>query len=96
MSDVMTDRHFENLRVWQNSRSFVNAIYDMMQDNRDWGFRDQIQRAAVSIMNNISEGYESGSDAKFINFLNIIKYHVSPCCTHLILIVKSRNAVPDE
>ena len=73
MSDVMTDRHFENLRVWQNSRSFVNAIYDMMQDNRDWGFRDQIQRAAVSIMNNISEGYESGSDAKYINFLNIAK-----------------------
>ena len=71
--DVMTDRHFENLRVWQNSRSFVNAIYDMMQDNRDWGFRDQIQRAAVSIMNNISEGYESGSDAKYINFLNIAK-----------------------
>ena len=67
----MMDRHFENLRVWQNSRSFVNAIYDMMQDNRDWGFRDQIQRAAVSIMNNISEGYESGSDAKYINFLNI-------------------------
>ena len=48
-------RNFESLRVWQNSRLFVNSIYDLMADNRDWGFRDQIQRAAVSIMNNIAK-----------------------------------------
>lgn len=52
---------------------FVNAIYKMMSTCKDWGFKDQIQRAAVSIMNNIAEGSESGSDAKFINFLNIAK-----------------------
>lgn len=66
-------RNFESLRVWQNSRLFVNSIYDLMADNRDWGVRDQIQRAAVSIMNNIAEGYESGSDAKYSNFLNIAR-----------------------
>ena len=48
-------RNFESLRVWQNSRLFVNSIYDLMADNRDWGFRDQIQRAAVSVMNNIAK-----------------------------------------
>lgn len=69
----MAERNFESLRVWQNARVFVNAIYDMMADNKDWGFRDQIQRAAVSVMNNIAEGYESGSDAKYVNFLNISK-----------------------
>lgn len=42
-----------------------------MSSCRDYGFKDQIQRAAVSIMNNITEGFESGSDAKFLNFLNI-------------------------
>ena len=42
-----------------------------MSSCRDYGFKDQIQRAAVSIMNNIAEGFESGSDAKFLNFLNI-------------------------
>ena len=42
-----------------------------MSSCRDSGFKDQIQRAAVSIMNNIAEGFESGSDAKFLNFLNI-------------------------
>ena len=40
---------------------------------RDYGFRDQIQRASVSIMNNIAEGFESGSDAKFLYFLNVAK-----------------------
>lgn len=69
----MAERNFESLRVWQNARTFVNAIYDLMAENKDWGFRDQIQRAAVSIMNNIAEGYESGSDAKYVNFLNISK-----------------------
>ena len=44
-----------------------------MDDNKNYGFRDQIQRAAVSIMNNIAEGYESGTDAKYANFLNIAK-----------------------
>ena len=45
---------FESLRVWQNSRVLVNSIYDIMKDNKDFGFRDQIQRASVSIMNNIA------------------------------------------
>ena len=65
------DRSFEGLRVWQQSRVFVNSIYDIMKEVRDYGFRDQIQRAAVSIMNNIAEGSESGSDAKYVNFLQI-------------------------
>ena len=63
----------ENLYIWQESRVVVNCIYRMMKDNRDFGFKDQIQRATVSIMNKIAEGYDSGSDAKFINFLNIAK-----------------------
>ncbi len=67
------ERSVENLYIWQEARTFVNAIYKMMSTCKDWGFKDQIQRAAVSIMNNIAEGSESGSDAKFINFLNIAK-----------------------
>lgn len=67
------ERCIENLFIWQESRKVVNGIYAIMTENRDFGFKDQIQRAAVSIMNNIAEGFESGSDAKFINFLNIAK-----------------------
>lgn len=69
----MSTRKIEDLRIWSDARVFVKNIYDVMRDNRDFGFKDQIQRASVSIMNNIAEGFESGSDAKFINFLNIAK-----------------------
>ena len=51
----------------------MNNIYKMLSTCKDWGFRDQIQRATVSIMNNIAEGFDSGSDAKFVNYLNIAK-----------------------
>ena len=69
--DKKMERSFENLFIWQESRVLIRSIYKMMETCRDFGFKDQIQRAAVSIMNNIAEGFESGSDAKFINFLNI-------------------------
>ena len=44
-------RSFENLYVWQESRELINTIYKIMSSCRDYGFKDQIQRAAVSIMN---------------------------------------------
>lgn len=69
----MATRRIEELRIWCDARVFVKEIYELMKDNRDFGFKDQIQRAAVSIMNNIAEGSDSGSDAKFVNFLNIAK-----------------------
>lgn len=66
-------RNFEELRVWQDARILVNDIYKLMSDCKDYGFKDQIQRAAVSIMNNIAEGSESGSDPLFIRYLKISK-----------------------
>ena len=69
----MPTRRVEDLRIWIEARLFVKEIYILMRENRDFGFKDQIQRASVSIMNNIAEGFDSGSDAKFINFLNIAK-----------------------
>ena len=49
--------NFEELVIWQLSRELVRRIYLLFRSNNDFGFRDQIQRAAVSIMNNISEGF---------------------------------------
>lgn len=66
-------RQFENLRVWQDSRLLVSEIYNLLRNNKDFGFRDQIQRAAVSIMNNIAEGSEMNSDVMFIRYLKIAK-----------------------
>jgi len=92
----MAERNFENLRVWQVSRVFVNDIYGMMKNCKDFGFRDQLQRAAVSIMNNIAEGNESGSDAKYVNFLNIAKGSCSEVRSMLYLCEDFRFCTPDK
>ena len=64
---------FEDLVVWQRARTLTGQIYNLMQSCRDYGFRDQIQRAAVSILNNIAEGSESGSNQQNIKFLLIAR-----------------------
>jgi len=64
---------FEELRIWKDARFLVSDIYKIMKNNKDYGFKDQIQRAAVSIMNNIAEGSDAGSDKQFIRFLQIAK-----------------------
>ena len=66
-------RRFENLTIWIDARLLVSDVYLLMSDSKDYGLKDQIQRAAVSIMNNIAEGSESGTDALYIRYLNISK-----------------------
>ena len=92
----MSNRNFESLRVWQNARELVNMIYDLMDGNKDWGFKDQLQRAAVSIMNNIAEGYESGSDAKYINFLKIAKGSCSEVRSMMYLCMDRNYCTKDQ
>ena len=65
--------YFEELTSWSLAKKLTVKIYELMQDNRDFGFRDQIQRAAVSIMNNIAEGSEYGSSQAFKRYLFIAK-----------------------
>ncbi len=71
----MTIQKFEDLVVWQLSRELVKEIYQILKDNKDYDFKSQIQRATISVMNNIAEGFDRGKAAKdnkqFLNFLNI-------------------------
>ena len=60
----MTIQRFEDLTIWQESRSLCISIYSLFKENKDWGFKDQIQRAAVSIMNNIAEGFNRNLSTK--------------------------------
>lgn len=64
---------FKDLLVWQKSKQFTKNIYKTFSTCKDFGFKDQIQRASVSIMNNIAEGYARKSDKGFKNFLQISK-----------------------
>ena len=67
------DDTFENLQVWQDAIELAARVYELFRDCRDFGFRGQIQDAAVSVSNNIAEGYERDSNAEFIRFLFIAK-----------------------
>ena len=72
----MKVKSFEDLKVWQEARKFVKSIYELSSSgkfSKDYGLKDQIQRAAVSIMNNISEGFERDSNREFIKFLGYSK-----------------------
>jgi four helix bundle protein len=67
---------FEDLQIWQKARELTRQIYDVTSRrafSRDFGLRDQIRRASVSVMSNIAEGFERGSDAEFGRFLLIAK-----------------------
>lgn len=65
--------NFEDLVIWQEAKLLTITIYKLFSDSRDFGFKDQIQRASVSIMNNIAEGFERSSDKDFSRFLFIAK-----------------------
>lgn len=63
---------FEDLIAWQKARELAQEIYRITRKGdfaRDFGLRDQIQRAAVSVMSNIAEGFERGGRSEFHQFL---------------------------
>jgi four helix bundle protein len=71
-----TVKHFEELHVWQSARELVRMIYDdsgQKEFGRDFELKDQVRRAAVSVMSNIAEGFNAGSDAEFVRFLGFTR-----------------------
>ncbi len=69
-------RRFEDLLAWQKARALTRKIYQVSRQvefRRDYGLSEQIQRAAVSIMSNIAEGFERGGLGEFHQFLSTAK-----------------------
>lgn len=64
---------FEDINSWQKAKELVLKTYKNFSKNRDYSFKDQIQRAVVSIMNNIAEGFERSGNKEFKYFLFIAK-----------------------
>jgi len=65
---------FEDLICWQSARELVKLVYTASNENplaRDFGTKDQVKRAALSVMNNIAEGFARKSNKEFIRFLDI-------------------------
>jgi len=64
---------FEDIKAWQKAGELTIEIFDTFRNSKNYAFKDQIQRAVVSIMNNIAEGFERKSNKEFIYFLYIAK-----------------------
>ena len=64
---------FEDIIAWQKAKELSIQIYSLFAESKDFGFKDQIQRASVSIMNNIAEGFERKGNKEFSHFLYIAK-----------------------
>ena len=83
---MATFKTFEEINAWQNARVLVKEVYAMTgcgDFSRDYGLKDQIQRAAVSICSNIAEGFERRGNKEFINFLWIAKGSAAEVCSQL-------------
>lgn len=73
---VGTFECFEEIEAWQKARVLVREVYRVSGHGaflRDFVLRDQVRRAAVSVMSNIAEGYERGGTGEFMQFLSIAK-----------------------
>jgi four helix bundle protein len=67
---------FEDIEAWRSARELTKSIYRVSSTGnfaRDFGLRDQIRRAAVSIVSNIAEGFEREGDKEFLQFLSMAK-----------------------
>ena len=90
---------FEDVESWKEGRKLCNMIYAIArheQFSRDFGLRDQIQRAAVSIVSNIAEGFDSKSNAEFHRFLVYARRSISEVKSQLYLAVDAKYISPEE
>lgn len=81
-----TFQTFEEIGAWQKARELTREIYSISSRgsfSKDFGLRDQIRRASVSIMSNIAEGFERGGRGEFIQFLSMAKGSAGEVKSHL-------------
>jgi four helix bundle protein len=73
---MSTIKRFEDMDAWQTARALTKTVYQLTANgtfSRDFGLKDQMQRASVSIMSNIAEGFESRTEILFLEFLGRAK-----------------------
>jgi four helix bundle protein len=96
---MTTAKRFEELEVWQRAKELTNLIYHHSSSGpfaRDFGLRDQMRRAAVSIMSNIAEGFESQTQVLFIQFLSRAKGSAGEPRAQLYVALEQEYITSDE
>jgi len=83
---MATFKRFEDIQAWQKARLVTRKVYQLTGEGRfarDFGLRDQIQRASISIMANIAEGFGRHSDKEFAHYLNMSHGSAAEVQSHL-------------
>ena len=86
----MGAKRFEDLDVWQRARVLTKSIYLVSGKDlfvKDWELRNQIRSAAISVMSNIAEGFDSGFNTEFARFLNMAKRSLSEIQSQLYIAI---------
>ena len=86
MAERSAARRFEDLIAWQKARQLTKKVYEVTGNGhfaRDFGLRDQVRRSSVSIMANITEGFERARQSEFHQFLSIAKSSCAELRSHL-------------
>ena len=90
---------FEDLQNWQKGRQLANQIYDLTTHtnfSKDFRLRDQINDAAGSVMHNIAEGFDAGSNLEFIRFLKMSRRSASEVQSKLYLALDRKYITSEE
>lgn len=92
-------KNFEELQAWQKARELAGQIYGMTRKapfSRDFGLSDQLRRSSGSVMHNIAEGFDAGSDAEFRRFLRMARRSASEVQSELYLALDAGYIAADE
>ena len=81
----MAYRSFEDLEVWKRASNLAVRVYEELKTCKDFGLKDQMTRAAVSIASNIAEGAERDTKAEYIRYLHIAKGSAAELRTQLYI-----------
>lgn len=90
---------FEDFIAWQKARALTARIYDITGRGgfaKDYGLRDQIRRASVSIMANIAEGFERGRPAEFHQYLSVAKASCAGLRSHLYVALDAQYMTHED
>lgn len=90
---------FEEIQAWQRAHEATLLIYRITSNadfSKDFGLKDQIRRASVSIMANIAEGHGRRTNAEFANFLNVARGSVAETQSHLYVAVGLKYITREE
>ncbi len=90
---------FENIQSWQEARKLVVLIYKLTSKERfrrDYGLKEQFQKASVSVMANIAEGFDAQSDIEFIKFLTYARRSATEIESHLYVALDQKYITNEE